>query len=50
MPSAGGVAPPTIEVLPPCGTSATPMLARAAPTIAATSAVEAGARIAGAAP
>ena len=28
LPSAGGVAPPTIEVLPPCGTSATPPLAR----------------------
>ena len=35
-PSSGGVAPPTIDVLPPCGTSATPFCA-ASVTIAATS-------------
>ena len=48
-PSAGGVAPPTIDVLPPCGTSGTPRSA-ASPTISATSSVEAGARIASACP
>ncbi len=48
-PSAGGVAPPTIELLPPCGTSATRCRAAAA-TTAATSAVEAGASSAGAVP
>jgi len=48
-PSAGGVAPPTIDVFPPCGTSATPQ-SRAAETIAATSAVEPGLSIAGACP
>ena len=46
-PSAGGVAPPTIEVLPPCGTSGTPVLG-AARDDRATSAVDAGASIAGA--
>ena len=48
-PSAGGVAPPTIDVLPPCGTNATPNSAANA-TVAATSCVDAGARIAAAAP
>ena len=40
-PSAGGVAPPTMEVLPPWGVSGTPC-ARAAVTIATTSPVESG--------
>ena len=48
-PSAGGVAPPAMPVLPPCGTSGTRCSA-ASLTMAATSSVEAGARIAGAAP
>ena len=42
LPSSGGVAPPTIDVLPPCGTRATPCASRARGTIAATSAVVAG--------
>ena len=48
-PSAGGVAPAAMPVLPPCGTSGTRCSA-ASLTISATSSVEAGARIAGAAP
>jgi hypothetical protein len=40
-PSEGGVAPPTIDVLPPWGTSATPNL-EADATIAATSSVDDG--------
>src|SRR5256885_2085910 len=49
LPSAGGVAPAAMPVLPPCGTSATRCRA-ASRTISATSSVDAGARIAGAAP
>jgi hypothetical protein len=49
LPSSGGVAPATIDVLPPCGTSGTFCCAASA-TTAATSAVLAGARIAAARP
>ena len=42
LPSAGGVAPPTIELLPPCGTSGTPC-ARAARTTCCTCALSSGA-------
>ena len=49
LPSAGGVAPPTIEVFPPCGTSGTSCSA-ASPTMAATPAVLSGARMAALAP
>ena len=48
-PSGGGVAPATIPVLPPCGTSGTRCSA-ASLTISATSSVDFGARIARAAP
>ena len=48
-PSAGGVAPPTIDVLPPCGTRGTRCSA-ARRTIAAASSVEPGERIAAASP
>ncbi len=48
-PSSEGTAPPTMEVLPPCGTTATPSRAHSAST-AATSAVSAGRTTAGVRP
>ena len=48
LPSAGGVAPATIEVLPPCGTNATPSALAALTTLITSSrvvgAINAGAR------